>query len=417
MNLDATLADNQPTSIGRYKILSELGRGSMAKVYLALDPVVDRKVALKVISPNGPVDAVTWQTLRTRFLLEARAAGKLQHPNAVAIYDADTDEESGLSYIAMEWVDGRSLDKMLGTRGPMPIETTLSIIQQVAAALDAAHSQGLIHRDIKPANILIGEDSQAKLSDFGIVKFEDMRLTSTGGVMGTPLYMSPEQVRGETLDGRSDLFSLGVVLYQCLTGAAPFTAETVAGLTHQILNANPRAPHWSDPSIPDSLSAAVLGALAKNPSARPQSGAELTQQLWAAGPAEWPGQSAGSGVNAEGIRQSDPRRNQAGLHRYIAISRVRTQDMHYTQGQRRVDRAVDLEHTAGPVREPKPSRKLFHTALYEMTALEHLSTQDRVGDVLERDHGHRGIELGRDLEGTDRGRRRLCGGIRHAPTG
>ncbi len=279
MNLDATVSNQKPEFIGRYRILSELGRGSMAKVYLAQDPVVDRRVALKVISPIGPVDAVTWQTLRTRFLLEARAAGKLQHPNAVAIYDADTDEESGLSYIAMEWIDGRSLDRMLNTRGPLDIEMTIPIVQQVASALDAAHQQGLIHRDVKPANILISEDGQAKLSDFGIVKFEDLRLTSTGGVMGTPLYMSPEQIRGKGLDGRSDLFSLGVVLYQCLTGAPPFSGETLAELTYQIQHSNPQAPQWVNPSIPGALASIVLKSIAKDPRARPQTGADLSRHL------------------------------------------------------------------------------------------------------------------------------------------
>ena len=279
MNLDATLPNHKPELIGRYRILSELGRGSMAKVYLAQDPVVDRRVALKVISPLGPVDAVTWQTLRTRFLLEARAAGKLQHPHAVAIYDADTDEETGLSYIAMEWVDGRSLDTLLKTRGPIDVEITIPIIQQVASALDAAHQQGLIHRDVKPANILISEDGQAKLSDFGIVKFEDMRLTSTGGVMGTPLYMSPEQIRGKGLDGRSDLFSLGVVLYQCLTGSPPFSGDTLAELTYQIQHSNPQAPQWVNPAIPGGLAATVLKSIAKDPRARPQTGRDLSRHL------------------------------------------------------------------------------------------------------------------------------------------
>jgi len=279
VNLEATRSDTEAESVGRYRILSLLGRGSMAKVYLAQDPVVDRKIALKVISPAGPVDAITWQTLRSRFLLEARAAGKLHHPNAVSIFDADTDEESGLAYIAMEWVDGRSLDELLSTRGPIDVEASVSIIQQIANALDAAHQQGLIHRDVKPGNILIDRSEQAKLSDFGIVKFQDMRLTSTGGVMGTPLYMSPEQVRGLDLDGRSDLFSLGVVLYQCLTGSPPFSGDTVAELTYQIQHSNPRAPQWVNPAIPGPLAATVLRSIAKDPRARPQTGAELGRQL------------------------------------------------------------------------------------------------------------------------------------------
>lgn len=268
-----------PSSIGRYQLIRELGRGAMARVYLAEDPNIGRRIALKVLAPGGPVDADLLENLRQRFLLEARAAGNLRHPSAVAIFDADHDSETGLSYIVMEWVDGRSLHQVLQEGRCLTVPQVVTTGQQVAAALDAAHQQGLIHRDVKPANILLDHQGNAKLSDFGIAKLESLDLTSTGQVLGTPYYMSPEQIRTEELDGRSDLYSLGVVLYQCLTGSLPFAGDSLASVTHKILTADPRPPRWLNEDIPEHLSAVVSRALAKSREARFQTGAELSAAL------------------------------------------------------------------------------------------------------------------------------------------
>ena len=279
LRLSAVQMADELTSIARYKILSELGQGAMARVYLALDPNINRKVALKVLEPRGLVGAIEMQELRTRFLLEARAAGNLRHPAAVAIYDADHDPDTGYSFIAMEWVDGQSLDHLLKAESRLPIEQAITITCQMASALDAAHQQGLIHRDVKPANILLDNEGNAKLSDFGIAKAESLELTSTGQVLGTPYFMSPEQIRDEDLDGRSDLFSLGVVLYQCMTGRLPFQADSLPALTHKILDVEPPPPRTLNPEIPEPLAATLIKALDKAPDERFQTGAQLAEAL------------------------------------------------------------------------------------------------------------------------------------------
>ena len=190
-----SMAETQPApkSIGRYQILAELGRGSMARVYLASDPNMDRKLALKVLDPKDLSSPRALKEMEKRFLIEATAAARLDHPAAVAIYDADVDPETGASYIAMEWVDGTSLKDRLSAGGPLPLAEAVDIAYQVAGALDAAHRQGLIHRDIKPANILINRQGRAKLSDFGIAKLDDLELTTTGQVLGTPCSCRPSR--------------------------------------------------------------------------------------------------------------------------------------------------------------------------------------------------------------------------------
>ncbi|MGB5161022.1 MAG: protein kinase [Thermoanaerobaculia bacterium] len=266
-------------TIGRYRILSELGRGSMARVYLAMDPNIDRKVALKVLDPRNPTSQGMVDALEKRFLIEATAAARLDHPCAVAIYDADVDSETGDSYIAMEWIDGESLRDRLAAGGPLPLTEAIDIVRQVAGALDAAHRQGLIHRDVKPANILINRQGRAKLSDFGIAKLDDLELTTTGQVLGTPLFMSPEQIRDDDLDGRSDLFSLGVVLYQSLTGEPPFAGETLPSVTHKIMTTDPRPVRELSPHVPEELAGIVERLLAKDREERFATAAELAQAL------------------------------------------------------------------------------------------------------------------------------------------
>jgi len=251
----------------------------MARVYLAIDPNIDRKVALKVLDPRNPTSQGMVDAIEKRFLIEAAAAARLDHPSAVAIYDADVDAETGDSYIAMEWVDGTSLRDRLAAGGPLPPAEAVDIVRQVAGALNAAHRQGLIHRDVKPANILITRQGRAKLSDFGIAKLDDLELTTTGQVLGTPLFMSPEQIRDDDLDGRSDLFSLGVVLYQCLTGEPPFAGETLPSVTHKVMTADPRPVRELNPQVSEELAGIVERLLAKDREERFATAAELAQAL------------------------------------------------------------------------------------------------------------------------------------------
>ncbi len=268
-----------PEQIARYKLLSELGRGSMGHVYLALDPNIDRKVAIKIFLPLLKVGVAEQWELRQRFIFEARAAGQLKHPGIVTIFDADTDPDTGLSYLAMEWVNGPSLDDLIRESGPLEIERSMTIVEQVALALDVAHRQGLVHRDIKPANILLEADGRAKVTDFGIAKLASMSITTTGWIPGSPFYMSPEQIRNEGIDQRSDLYALGVVLYQCLTGALPFEAESLAALTHMILEIDPRPVRSSRPAVTADLAAVIDKALAKSPDERFESGREFARAL------------------------------------------------------------------------------------------------------------------------------------------
>jgi serine/threonine protein kinase len=266
-------------AISRYEIIGELGSGAMSRVYLAHDPNLDRKVALKVVLTNLTLDTDAQRELQKRFLLEARAAGKLTHPGIVSVYDADTDPASGAPYIAMEWVQGRSLRSLLEEHKKIPIPQATQILSEVAAALDYAHSMGRIHRDIKPSNILIGRDGNAKISDFGVAKIVAEPYTVSGQILGTPLFMSPEQVKDEPIDGRSDLFSLGVVLYQCVTGQLPFAGDSLAKVVYKILHTDPHPPQLERSEGTLSLREVLERALMKDPGARYQTGAEFSAAL------------------------------------------------------------------------------------------------------------------------------------------
>jgi hypothetical protein len=251
----------------------------MGHVYLALDPNIDRKVAIKIFLPLLKVGVAEQWELRQRFVFEARAAGQLNHRGIVTIFDADTDPDTGLSYLVMEWVNGPSLDDLIRESGPLAIDRSLTIVEEVAVALDAAHRQGLVHRDVKPANILLENSGRAKVTDFGIAKLASMSITTTGWIPGSPFYMSPEQIRNENIDRRSDLYALGAVLYQCLTGALPFEAESLAALTHMILEIDPRPVRSINPSVSTDLAAVIDRALAKSPDDRFDSGREFAQAL------------------------------------------------------------------------------------------------------------------------------------------
>jgi serine/threonine-protein kinase len=235
---DATLimdsAEILPT-LGRYEVLKELGQGSVGTVYLGRDPKINREVAIKVLRYDE-VSEDRLAEIKKRFYREAEAAGRLNHPNIVTIYDVGEDYD--LTYIAMELLNGKDLSSYCREVNRLPATRVLEIIGAVAEALDYAHKNGVVHRDIKPANIMLLESDQIKVADFGIARITGSTRTQTGDVFGTPNYMSPEQVAGKKVDGRSDLFSLGAVMYELLTGEKPFQADTLAAIMYNIANAN-----------------------------------------------------------------------------------------------------------------------------------------------------------------------------------
>jgi serine/threonine protein kinase len=268
------MAINSPSKIGRYEIQGELGRGAMGVVYKALDPNIGRTVALKTMRLD--VHGADEEEILKRFKHEAKLAGVLNHPNVVTIYDAGEDQS--IFYIAMEFVEGVTLQTLLHQQRVIPAQLMLEVTKQICPAMDFAHKRGIIHRDIKPANIMLTSSGGAKIMDFGIAKAEG-GLTSAGQVLGTPAYMSPEQVRGKTLDGRSDLFSYGVCLYEMVTGEKPFTGQNVTTIIYKIMNEQPVPPRELDITIHPGLSEVITKALSKNPDERYQSGKELSQAL------------------------------------------------------------------------------------------------------------------------------------------
>jgi serine/threonine-protein kinase len=261
-------------TVGRYEIIGELGRGAMGVVYKAKDPTIGRTVALKTLRLD--VHGLEAGEMVRRFQNEARAAGLLNHPNIVTIYDAG--EHEGIFYIAMELMEGTTLHELLHEKHILPADEVVHLAHEICKGLDYAHSHGIVHRDVKPANIMITSRGAVKIMDFGIAKAGGS-VTSTGQVLGTPNYMSPEQVKGRPLDGRSDLFSFGVILYEMLAGEKPFSGQNVTTIIYKIVNENPIAPHDLDVTIHPGLSAVVTRALAKAPDDRYQTGAELVRDL------------------------------------------------------------------------------------------------------------------------------------------
>ncbi len=263
--------------VGRYEILETLGRGAMGVVYLARDPIIDRRVALKTLRVD--LDAEYADEFRERFTREARAAGRLNHPGIVTIHDVGEDPESGLVYIAMEFIEGRDLKQILASGTRLRPSEVARIAADVALALDYAHSMGVVHRDIKPANIILTQDGTAKIMDFGVARLEASNLTVDGQFIGTPNFMSPEQVTGRPVDGRSDLFSLGVVMFTLLTGKRPFTGETMHEVTLRIVQEPCPIPSTLRDDLPAALNPIVLKCLEKNPDRRFQTGGALAQVL------------------------------------------------------------------------------------------------------------------------------------------
>ncbi|HEY5897568.1 MAG TPA: serine/threonine-protein kinase [Burkholderiales bacterium] len=261
--------------IGRYKILGELGRGAMGIVYKASDPNLDRVVALKTILLEP--DAEGRDEYHKRFILEAKAAGKLNHPNIVTTFDCG--DHDGVAYLAMELVEGTDLRTRITSEGATALEA-VEIARQVAEGLAYAHDRGIVHRDIKPANIMLTGQGQAKIMDFGLarVRMADHK-TSTGMVLGTPRYMSPEQISGQPVDARSDIFSLGIVLYEMLTGTRLFSGEDIHQVTHSITQVEHVPPTRTVPGLPAMLDFVVARALKKEPAVRYQTAHELAADL------------------------------------------------------------------------------------------------------------------------------------------
>jgi tRNA A-37 threonylcarbamoyl transferase component Bud32 len=266
----------------RYRIVKRLGAGAFGEVYRAHDSVLGRDVAVKRIKLDAFVEKAQLEDVKQRFSREAQVAARLRHPNIVVTHDIV--QTPATSFIVMELVEGRTLQALLAERGRLPLGETIGIVAQIAAALDHAHASGIVHRDVKPANVMIDSAGQVKVMDFGIAKLETgANLTSTGSIMGTPNYMSPEQARGLKVDRRSDLFSLGCVLYECLTGAKPFQGESVSVILVKILTEEPPAVDAARTGLPLEVGTVLRRAVAKEPAARYASGSELVEALRTAG--------------------------------------------------------------------------------------------------------------------------------------
>ncbi|MBC5767360.1 protein kinase domain-containing protein [Ramlibacter albus] len=264
------------TQIGKYRVERELGRGGMGVVYAAMDPVIERRVALKTIS-RSLLEASEAEAMLARFKREAQAAGRLTHPGIVAVYDYG--EEGDLAYIAMELVSGRGLQELMRAGEPMDPQHVRPIAAQLLAALHFAHGLGVVHRDIKPSNVMITDDQRLKVCDFGIAQLESSRLTQVGTVLGTPSYMSPEQIQGLATDRRSDVFSAAVLLYQLLTGRKPFAGDTVPQLVHAVLHGELAPPTTVNPALDVAFDAVMKMALARHPNDRFDSANDFARAL------------------------------------------------------------------------------------------------------------------------------------------
>jgi eukaryotic-like serine/threonine-protein kinase len=259
--------------VGRYKILDTIGTGATSRVARAHDPMIGRVVAIKLFSPEiGKGEA------RSRFLQEARVVGQISHPSIITLHDMGIDEASSTPYLVMEFIEGQPLDKIL-SKGSIPFSRACAWSAEVATALAVAHRKGIIHGDVKPANVLITEDGRVKLTDFGMA-----RLASHNGkdspLLGTPAYWCPEQIIGKPQDARSDIFSLGVVLYEMVTGQRPFDADSLQGICGRVLSSTPMPPAHFNGSLPQALNDVILKCLAKDPAMRYPSGDALAADLY-----------------------------------------------------------------------------------------------------------------------------------------
>lgn len=252
--------------LGRYEIVEVLGQGAMGIVYKGIDPKIGRTVALKTLKTTGEIPDSQLSEFKRRFSQEAQSAGRLNHPNVVTVYDVG--EEEGVAFIAMEFIKGRPLDDLIAERQPLSVDQIVTIMSQICDGLGYAHRNGVIHRDIKPANIVLTDDGTAKITDFGIAKISSTSATQTGTIMGTPSYMSPEQITGKVVDNRSDIFSLGAVFYELLTYEKAFPGDNITTVMYRIVNENPSPVSMINLSIPTQFNPIIQKALAKNPSER-----------------------------------------------------------------------------------------------------------------------------------------------------
>ncbi len=258
--------ERRPRRIGRYEVLAELGQGAMGVVYKARDPQLDRVVAIKTLRRDLGLPPEQYAELKQRFYQEATAAGRLNHPNLVAVHDVV--ELDDVPYMVMQYVEGRTLADLIAAEGALAPDRAVRLALQVCRALHYAHAAGVVHRDIKPGNILVDATGQAKLSDFGIARVAGSHVTQTGALLGTPAYMSPEQLGGRAVDGRSDLFSLAVALYEAMTGLNPFKADDLVTVLSRIVTTEPPPARERNPAVSTALEAVLARGMAKQPEQR-----------------------------------------------------------------------------------------------------------------------------------------------------
>ena len=273
------MAAELPGKIGRYEIRQELGRGMMGIVYLADDPVLGRPIALKTIQLAFVTPGAEREAFEKRFLGEARVAARLAHPGIVVVHDVGRDPENGTLFIALEYLRGSTLAEVTAAGAPLEWREALRITARLARALHHAHAQGVIHRDVKPANVMLLPSGEVKVMDFGIAKVPQQDLTAAGQFFGTPLYMSPEQARGDPVDGRSDLFAAGAIAYRLLTGRSAFAAENVTAILSRVMTERPPAPSTLAPGVPEDADYVVARALAKAPADRYPDGEAMAEDL------------------------------------------------------------------------------------------------------------------------------------------
>src|SRR5271166_2855586 len=290
-----------PEKLGKYEVRREVGRGGMGIVYEGFDPLIDRRVALKTFI-NEFFDGTQSDNLLTRLRREAQAAGRLSHPNIIAVYEYGEDVvpnadggETKTAFIAMEFIEGRSLESYFEANERFPMREVERIMSELLDALEYSHAHGVVHRDIKPANIILLKDGSVKVADFGVARIESSTLTQVGTVLGSPSYMSPEQFMAQTVDGRSDLYSAGVVLYQLLTAEVPFTGAFTT-IMHKVLNDSPPPPSALNFQVPKGFDEILRRAMAKRPDERYQTAAEFKQAIAAANSGAPLAQSAAAGA-------------------------------------------------------------------------------------------------------------------------